>query len=88
MVREIKGNLLDDKYKYIAIGVTSDLSMGAGIALAVNEKFDIKNNNTVIKALEGKKRVQYPSVLKVVDETTGTTVFNLVNKRYLYQIFL
>lgn len=82
MIREIKGNILDDRYKYIAIGVTADFSMGAGVALALNEKFDISNN---IKQYANKEKITRPSVVTFKDEETGTLIFNLVDKKNRYE---
>lgn len=76
MIIEVIGNILNAKQDAIAHCVTADYSLGAGIALALDEKYDIRNELSEIGDSI------YPDCIKVV--RGNKTIYNLVNKHNRY----
>lgn len=72
---EKKMNLFDvDESYHLAHCISSDCKMGAGIAVAFQDKFKMRDELLA----ESEERRQYPTVIRV------GRVYNLITKRFYY----
>lgn len=72
MVVEVMGDILKTEHSALAHCITADYSLGAGLALAVDEKYEIKDElNQIGKHI-------YPDCIKIV--RPNKIIYNLVDK--------